>query len=82
MKVYNNTKYSNDEILSFPVIGYTASKWRQRNICLREHPEDPTRLISDGITFDESMRVIADESKEEWAIALEYIEQGKVYTSE
>jgi len=39
-------------------------------------------LISDGITFDNSLRVIAAEKRDCWTTALSYIEHGMVYVSE
>ena len=64
------------------VIGATVSKWRERNITLLEHPLDPGKVISVGVTFDGRMTVIAEEPRTAWATALAYIASGKVYVSE
>ncbi len=82
MKVFNNTDFSIDEINSFELIGNTRSMWRGRNIALKCHTFDSPLIVSDGITFNGSMRVICVDKEEDWATALDYIEHGKMYISE
>ena len=75
MTTHNNTSFANIEQqiagLLHP-IKRGRNNWRGRDIVLYEHPTDPSRLISDGTTFDKSMRVIADESRDEWARELSH----------
>jgi YD repeat-containing protein len=82
MEIYNRTNLTSGEVICLPVIGCTVSKWRGRLVTLREHPTDPSRVISEGVTFDGSMKVIADEERSQWATALDYIARGRVYSSE
>lgn len=79
MKTHNSTCFSDEEIAKLKLIGRVVNNWRQRNVNLYEHPSDPNSLISEGITFDGQMRVICDESRQEWATALDYIAHGKVF---
>lgn len=81
MLVHNNTTFSEADIDKFPVLGTTVNNWRGRKIELREHPHDANRVISIGTTFDGKVKVIADEPKSDWAVALEYASRGKVYVS-
>ena len=67
MQVYNRTKYSESDVNGFTEIKRGRNNWRGRNIRLYAHPEDDSRIVSDGITFDGSMRVIADETRADWA---------------
>lgn len=66
MKVYNRTNLTIEEIAQLKVIMTVRSEWRQRNIRLLYHPTDMNRVISDGITFDQTIRVIADETFDDW----------------
>mgnify|MGYP000367212845 CR=1 FL=1 len=79
---HNNTPFTAEVLATLPVLGTTVNKWRGRTIALYGHPTDPERLVSVGVTFDGSMTVVADESRAEWATALDYAARGKVYTSE
>lgn len=68
-KIFNNTKFEDIEqkiesLLHEIKRGKTM--WRQRDVVLYEHPTDPDRLISDGLTFNGTMRVISDEKKSDW----------------
>jgi hypothetical protein len=80
--VHNNTAFTPAVLATLPVIGTAVNKWRGRNITLYGHPSDASRLVSVGVTFDGTMTVIADESRDEWATALDYASRGKVYVSE
>lgn len=82
MKIHNNTQLSIEEIGRLPVLGKTVSKWRQRNITLRQHPTKEDYVISVGVTFDGTMMVISEEPKCAWTVALEYASRGKEYVSE
>lgn len=82
MKIHNNTQFTLEQVERFKRIGETINKWRGRRITLYEHPEFPDHVISDGITFDNSMRVICQEPRTDWTTALDYIAHGKVYISE
>lgn len=78
-KTFNNTSLTEDQIIQLKLIGRTVNNWRGRNINLLEHPSDPDRVISVGITFDGLMTVICDDERQAWATALDYIAHGKVY---
>lgn len=80
-EAHNNTAFSLEQLEALPILGTTINNWRQRHITLRQHPTDPSRLISVGVTFNGRMTVYADELRSEWATALDYIAQGKVYIS-
>jgi len=82
VRTFIHVEMTIEQIEALPLIGKTINNWRQRNVVLREHPTDPTMLISDGITFDNSLRVIAAEKRDCWTTALSYIEHGMVYVSE
>jgi len=84
MKTFIHVEMTIEQIEALPLIGKTINNWRQRNVTLREHPTDPTMLISDGISFDsfpeeKKVRVIAEEKRECYTTALSYIEQGLIY---
>ncbi len=79
--LYNNTPFTAAELAALPVLGTTVNMWRGRTITLYGHPTDPARLVSVGVFLDGSTTVIADESRDEWATALDYAARGKVYTS-
>lgn len=66
MQTHNRTNLTLDEIAKLAVIKTGRNNWRNRNIRLCEHPANEDRLISDGITFDGTMRVICDETRAEW----------------
>ena len=74
MKTHNNTTFTDIEhqisTLLQP-LKRGRNNWRGRTITLYEHPTDSNRIISDGVTFDRSMRVIADEPKSDWVRELE-----------
>lgn len=80
--VHNNTPFNLDTIAGFVKLGNTVNKWRQRNVTLLQHPTEPNNVVSVGTTFDQSMQVIAVESKDAWIKALDYASRGKVYVSE
>jgi hypothetical protein len=82
MTVYNNTKFEEKEIETFPILGKTQNNWRKRNIILYKHPDKEDYLISVGTTFCESMKVISEEQKQDLTIALEYASRGKIYISQ
>lgn len=82
MKIHNNTQFSIEEILRMSVIGNVVSKWRQRNITLRQHPTKEDHVVSVGVTFNETVMVLSEEPKCAWTVALEYASRGKVYVSE
>ena len=82
MEIANKTKWSLAEIAAMPVLGTTVSNWRQRDITLHQHPNDADSVISVGITFDQRLTVVAEETKEMWFTALDYASRGKVYVSQ
>ena len=82
MITHNNTTFTEADIEAMPVLGSTVSKWRQRNITLRQHPHWADHVVSVGITFNGGLCVISAESKLDWRVALEYASRGEVYVSE
>lgn len=62
-KVYNNTKLPLDAIVKLPVVGVCRNEWRQRDVTLRR--AGPGLVISTGVSFDQSMVVVAVERDEE-----------------
>lgn len=82
MKTYNNTTFTEEQIGGFLVLGHSVSKWRQRNNTLYQHPTDAERIISVGVTFDGSMKVICDDDRNAWGRELDYAAHGKVYVAE
>jgi hypothetical protein len=78
----NNTSWTPDQIKGFGYIGRTVNKWRGRSVALYNHPSDPARVISIGVTFDGDVVVIADESRSDWCMALAAISEGRVLTTE
>ena len=66
MKVFNNTKFSLEEIANLLKLGHLKSNWRQREIGIYEHPNDPLRVISVGTDFDQSQKVICDDERSVW----------------
>jgi hypothetical protein len=70
MNVRNNTSLTPEQVEALPVLGSTRSDALQRTVVLRRHLTDAGRVISVGTAFDGSHVVIADESKEVWALAL------------
>lgn len=76
MQTYNRTQFENVESMISGLlheIKRGTNNWRQRNIVLYEHPRDAGKVISDGVTFDGSMRVISEESREDWARELSQV---------
>jgi len=71
METYNQTSFPNIEKTleekKLTKIKQGKNNWRGRYIVLYEHPYDPAKVISDGITFDGTMRVISEEDKKDWA---------------
>lgn len=63
---YNRTSLSIAEIENLPIVKVGKNNWRNRDITLYQHPEHADRVISDGITFDQTLRVICDEAKSDW----------------
>jgi hypothetical protein len=80
--IHNNTSFTYEEITKFKRLAITINEWRQRNITLYQHPNDPERVISVGVTFNNSMIVVADEAKTLYQTALDYAKRGKIYTNE
>ena len=80
-QVHNHTPYTLDTIQALPLLGHTISTWRQRRTHLYAHPPDTTLLVSSGVTFAGSMRVLAVEPRSTYETALDYIAHGKVYIS-
>ena len=66
MKSYNNTNFSQEEITNLLKIGHIKSNWRQREIGIYEHPNDPLKVISIGVDFDHSKRVICEDDRSDW----------------
>ena len=66
MNVHNYTGLTEEEVYNLPILKSGKNHWRGRNIHLRQHPTDPLKVISEGTTFDGSMRVICDEMKSQW----------------
>jgi hypothetical protein len=85
MTIHNNTTLSTEGIAQLILIGKTISTWRKRRVTLYEHPTDPDRVISIGVTYGRSartaMQVIADEPRSQWAAALAAIAHGKTHFS-
>ena len=71
MKTYNNTQFDPDQFASEEPLKIVCNNWRQRTIRLYAHPTDTDRVVSVGVSFDLSTRVVADESRSEWARELE-----------
>ncbi|MHA2265303.1 MAG: hypothetical protein ACXAEN_23180, partial [Candidatus Thorarchaeota archaeon] len=67
MTTHNHTTFDLETIASLPVVKRGKNNWRQRDMTLLSHPDDAGRLISVGITFDQSMRVISDNARSDWA---------------
>jgi hypothetical protein len=70
MKTYNNTTMPNIERLIESVlhpIKKGKNNWRKRNITLYEHPRDMRKVVSEGISFDGKLRIIAEESLNDWS---------------
>lgn len=60
MKTFNNTKLTEEEIMSRKRVGIIRNNWRQRMITLYES-DDATKVYMIGIAFDNSMKVISHE---------------------
>jgi hypothetical protein len=66
MNTYNRTNLTIEQVNDLEELKRGKNNWRQRTIRLLKHPTDTARVISDGISYDQSMRVIADELKTDW----------------
>jgi hypothetical protein len=72
MAIFNHTDFPRIEEMTncsndaLPLLAHGKSNWRQRYIKLFEHPDDPSRLISIGDTFDGEDRIICDELRSDW----------------
>lgn len=80
--IHNRTSLSLSEIEKLPLLASTVSKWRNRNIKLYQHPDQPDHVISVGLTFDKRSIICVVETKSTWHLALEYAERGKLYIYE
>jgi hypothetical protein len=67
-QVFNNTDLSMKDIAKLPVVGFSKSLWRGRNVTLYEL--NGTEVVSVGVTFDGKMTVVAREDKKFWRDAL------------
>jgi hypothetical protein len=65
-KVYNHTKFTQEEIQNFPLLFTVKNKWRQRNVSIYKHPTDEKSVILVGFNFDGSKMVVVEEDKECW----------------
>lgn len=54
------------------VIGTYRNLWRERIVTLKEHPSDPTRLITVGVGFHGGKDVVCDEEREDYKRQLVY----------
>lgn len=79
---HNNTPWDVAYCRSLEYIGRTINQWRGRVVDLYAHPTDETFLVSIGVTFDFTMQVLAVEARAAWAVALDSIAHGNVYTAE
>ena len=80
MITHNKTPWDELTILDqFAYLGYMKNLWRQRDVCLYDHPSEPDQLVTIGYAHDGSVRVIVVEPRSAYATALEYIAHGKVY---
>ena len=67
MNIHNHTKFQPQNIIEHEtLLKRVRNLWRQRDIELYQHPEKNDSVISIGITFDKSMMVMVEESKEDW----------------
>jgi hypothetical protein len=82
VETFNRTPFTMEQIQTFPIVATTVSKWRERNICLHQHPTEEDSVVSVGTKFDGLMIVAAVEKKTDWTTALDYAKHGKVYVSE
>lgn len=79
--VHNNTAFTTAELAALTVIGTTINHWRGRNITLYNHPTDPARVVSVGVTFNGDTTVVCDDARDDWATAIAYAAAGKVYVT-
>lgn len=68
---HNHTPFTIAEITAMPLMFTVQNNWRQRNVTVYEHPSDAGKVVSVGISFDQRMVVIAEETREEWARQIE-----------
>ena len=66
-EIHNRTPFTADEIREFTVLKYVRNEWRQRNITLYQHPTEEDKIVSAGLSFDQTQVVVCVETKEEWA---------------
>lgn len=67
MKIHNNTSFLPAQLSRLPLLVTVKNNWRQRNVEIRQHPHNEDMVVSDGVTFDGSMRVICEETKSAWS---------------
>lgn len=70
-KVYNDTGYALDDLEKLPTIFTVDSRWRQRNVVVKKHPDKAGRLITIGYTWDNKEVLVADEPETVWAREME-----------
>jgi len=74
METFNPTCVPDDMVRELTVLKTGRNNWRNRNITLYQHPVHADRVISDGMAFDASKRVIADDAKAEWMLGIPYLQ--------
>lgn len=77
--VHNNTPYTPEQIQEQPVVGRVTNKWRERNITLYEHPENPENVISVGKSFCGNKIVVAVEKRTAWNRAIYYFDLPRLH---
>ena len=70
METINNTSLTLREITSSQRLFTARNNWRCRNIVVYAHPRNPYRVISVGVSFDQRLTVICDESRDQWGVQL------------
>jgi len=78
MKIHNNTSLPLNTLGEIsvwqtkePLIKVVRNEWSQREVRLYADPRDKTSIVSIGVTFDQTMCVVALDSRELWARELD-----------
>ena len=79
MVTYNNSNLTLDQIKDLGLVLFTVmSNWRKRHITVYAHPSLENHLITIGIDFDGSKRVIASEPSSAWQYQLDQASYGQL----
>lgn len=70
-EVCNHTCFDLAWIEALPVIKTVRSNWRKRDVRLYQHPGNPDRVFSVGVSDDKMMTVVCEDAKTAWARELE-----------